>query len=189
MKEIWKDIKGYEGYYQISNLGRLKSVIRIVEHKPYNLTIRERIRKQKIDTKGYYFVILSKNGITKHLKVHQLVANAFISNPLKKKEVNHINGIKTDNRITNLEWVTHKENMQHAVKNNLISKESIKANVERMNKATRKPIYQIKDNKIINKFESISEASRTLGIVTSNINEILKGKRKRAKGYTFKYVE
>ena len=94
MNEVWKDIKGYEGYYQISNLGRLKSVKRVVKHKPYDLTIKERIRKLKLDTKGYYYAMISKNGIIEHRKIHQLVANAFIPNPLNKKEVNHIDGNK-----------------------------------------------------------------------------------------------
>lgn len=106
-KEIWKKIKGYK-YYEISNLGRVRS------YRVKNKTLKTPILKNiEIDIWGYQRVTLSNNSKVKHLKVHRLVALAFIPNHLKKKEINHKNGIKTDNRIENLEWCTRGENMVH----------------------------------------------------------------------------
>lgn len=113
MREIWKDIEGYEGLYQISNLGRVKSFKRYSEGK---------ILKARKVTKGYLQVTLLKNGKGKNKKVHRLVAQAFIMNPNNCPQVNHINGNKTDNTVQNLEWVTNKENVQHAWNNGLIIK-------------------------------------------------------------------
>lgn len=114
--EIWKDMDGYEGCYQISNLLRFKSLDRYVvcnKNIPTKI-VRGRILKSFLDTCGYPRVHLSKNGVRKQESVHRLVALHFIPNPENKKEVNHKNGIKTDNRIENLEWVTHSENAIHA---------------------------------------------------------------------------
>ena len=132
MTEIWKDVVGYECLYQVSNLGRIKSVFRNINHKPYNITIKERIIKQTMDRKGYYYVNLSKQGKVKCCRVHQLVGKAFIPNPNNLVEINHINGIKTCNIVDNLEWVSHKENMQHARKNGLFSQDGIMRSVNAM---------------------------------------------------------
>ena len=102
--EVWKDIAGYEGLYQVSSFGRVKSLW----HG------RERIRKPHLNHKGYSELNLCKGGNVKGFKVHRLVAEAFIPNPQNKREVNHINGIKADNRVENLEWVTPSENQLHA---------------------------------------------------------------------------
>lgn len=102
MKELWKDIKGYEGIYQVDCIGRIKSLKRNI------------ILKKRIGTKGYSFICIYKDGLPKYYSVHRLVAIAFISNPMNKPCVNHLNGIKDDNRIENLEWVTDSENKIHA---------------------------------------------------------------------------
>ena len=99
--EIWKDVQGYEGLYQVSNLGRVKGLK------------RSKIRKLCNDRGGYLCVSLKKQGKAKNFKVHRLVAVAFIPNPENKPEVDHINAIKTDNNINNLRWVTAKENMNN----------------------------------------------------------------------------
>jgi len=110
--EIFRNIKGYEGLYQISNLGRVKSLLR-------KRVIVRRILSPSKGGWGYYHVTLCKNGESKNAKIHRLVALCFMSNPKNKPEINHKNGIKADNRIENLEWVTKSENELHAYKNGL----------------------------------------------------------------------
>lgn len=110
--EIWKNIPGYEGEYLSSDLGNIKSLKR-------RYLSGEKILSGSCHTKGYRCVVLSKNGEQKQYKVHRLVALSFIENFKNKREVNHINGIKSDNRVENLEWVTSSENQKHAYKTGL----------------------------------------------------------------------
>lgn len=106
MEEIWKDIEGYEGYYQVSNLGRVRSVERIVN----GLKLKGKILSCGHDTKGYLFVNLSKENKPKTLSVHRLVAQAFIPKIDGKDYVDHIDGSRDNNNVCNLRWCTHKEN-------------------------------------------------------------------------------
>jgi hypothetical protein len=106
-QEVWKDIVEYEGLYMVSNLGRVKSLPRS------GTILQEKILSQRVGRK-YLCVMLCKNNIKKCTSVHRLIAQAFIPNPDNKPQVNHKNGIKTDNIVCNLEWVTAKENSQHA---------------------------------------------------------------------------
>jgi hypothetical protein len=112
--EIWKDIVGYEGYYQVSNFGRVKGINRLIVHGLKTITKKERMLKNRKTTKGYYQVVLCKNAKYFNYSVHRLVAESFTQNTLNKLQINHINGIKTDNRLENLEWVTQSENIKHA---------------------------------------------------------------------------
>jgi len=118
MIEIWKDVKGYDNMYQVSNLGRVKSVPRTgVQHHNATQVFKGRILKPyKKPKRGYMSVVFSKGNTLKTYSVHRLVAKAFIPNPENKYSVNHINGNPSDNIITNLEWATASEQMQHAVK-------------------------------------------------------------------------
>jgi len=111
--EIWKDIVESLGEYQISNFGRVKSVKRIVKRSHCVLPVQSKILKTSITNSGYEMVFLRFKGLKKGLYVHRLVAIHFIDNPKNKLDVNHINGIKTDNRLENLEWLTRLENMEH----------------------------------------------------------------------------
>lgn len=106
MEEVWKDVVGYEGLYQVSNLGRVRSLDRIVNGN----RLKGKILSQVKDTKGYLFLRLSKNGNSKRFLVHRLIAEAFIPRIEGKNYIDHINGIRDDNRIENLRWCTHQEN-------------------------------------------------------------------------------
>lgn len=120
MIEIWKDIKGFEGCYQISNLGNVRGLDRIVlNSKNIEIKIKGKVLKQKSDKDGYKLVNLNVTGKGKiTFKIHRLVALHFIENDCKEKtQVNHKNLIKNDNRVENLEWVTQTENQRHARRN------------------------------------------------------------------------
>lgn len=118
--EIFKPCFGYEGFIEVSNLGRVKSLSRIVKTKGGSTrTTMPRIMKQPYSPKGYRTVNIMIGGIQKHHRVHRLVMQTFVPNPEDKPEVNHINGIKDDNRLENLEWVTSKENSLHAIRTGL----------------------------------------------------------------------
>lgn len=113
MEEIWIDIKGYEDIYQVSNLGSIKSLDRYVEHRNREVFVSGRVLKQT-NRNGYLRVILSKNGIPKHINVHRLVAEYFVMNPESKEYVHHVDCNKKNNRYDNLEWVTNYENSHDA---------------------------------------------------------------------------
>ena len=156
MKEIWKDIPEYEGLYQVSNLGRVKSLI-------YG---KERIMKLSKDKDGYLQVQLSKKGKIKLKKVHRLVAEAFIDNPESKPQVNHINEIKTDNRVENLEWCTGSENMLHAIRKGLL----LSANGFDDSQSIAVSMYDKTTGELLKEFGSLREASRETGIKLSTIS-------------------
>lgn len=125
--EIWKDCKGYENLYQVSNLGRIKSLNKIrVNHTGGMWVQQEKILKGKYDGCNYLTVHLkTPSGKDKIERIHRLVAIAFIDNPERKPEVNHKNSVRDDNRVENLEWVTHQENIEHSSQENHKSKNNI----------------------------------------------------------------
>lgn len=151
-KEIWKDIKGYEGLYQVSNLGRVKSVK------------TGRLLKQFLNDMGYFKLVLHKNKKIKNFRVHRLVADAFIQNDNNYYIVNHKNGVKTDNRAVNLEFCTQKENITHAIKNGL--------------KSDNIPVLQCDlQGNVIKKWDSMTEASKELNIPLPSISNCCKNKK------------
>lgn len=192
--EIWKDIKGYEGLYQVSNLGRIKSVDRIVIMKHYsgcNAThsYKGKILKQQKDKYGYMRVALSKNGKIKLKQVHRLVAETFIPNPENKPTVNHEDGNKENNVVANLSWATHQEQTMHAFKTGLIdnSKKNYKEIGKKISISKCVPILQCdKDNNVIKKWQGICIAKKETGI--NNIEKCLNGTYKTAGGYKWKRI-
>lgn len=119
MSEVWRDVKGYEGYYQISSSGRVRSLDRYVIGRGGKRLIKGKILTPKEKKQGYLDIQLSKAGKSRSFRIHRLVAGAFIPNPENKAEVNHLDGVKGNNRAKNLEWSTREENIDHAVKNGL----------------------------------------------------------------------
>lgn len=152
----WVPIPHFMGIYEININGSIRS-----KHKRYF----NHIVSQRIDRAGYWVVRLNKNGKTRTLFVHRLLAQIFLVKPEEKCCVNHINGIKTDNRIENLEWVTHGENMKHAYDMNLI-------------KALLGKEREVVDTCTGKKYKSIREASKLLHIAYSTIKNYLNGKRR-----------
>ena len=169
MEENWKDIEGYEGLYQVSNLGRVKRVK------------TDRVLKGYKNTCGYLIINLCENSIVSSKKIHRLVAQAFIPNPDNKSQVNHIDEDKTNNNIDNLEWVTAKENNNHGTRNERIGKA--------ISKLKSIPIIatNIKTGEST-EFYGARECARQLGLHQASITKVLKGRYKQTGGYTFKYL-
>ena len=178
--EVWKDIKGYEGLYQVSNMGRVKSLGRTVSAKNNSKQYRKgRILKFWTNKNGYQLVFLyNVNGERKTVFVHRLVCEAFYPKNKNKPEVNHINEDKSDNRACNLEWVTRKENNNHGTHNTKVAK------------ALSKPVGQYtREGELIKVWQSVSEVQRQLGFTKQNISQAARGKQKTAYGFVWKYVE
>ena len=173
-EEVWRDIEGFEGLYQVSDQGRVKSLERKVKHWCGGERIqKERILKPSMDKDGYLLVTLCAGGKPKTLKVHRLVCEAFHENPDNKPQVNHINEDKTDNRACNLEWCTCKQNVNHGSRNERVSK----------------PVGQYSlDGKLIKLWPSTMEAERQAGFNHGNISEVANGNRKTAHGFIWRYV-
>ena len=211
MKEEWRDIKGFEGKYMVSNLGRFKSL-------NYRRTGKEKILEGYPDKDGYLYVQLWKDGKVKNCRINRLVAQAFLENPQNLPEVNHKDEDKTNNRVENLEWCTtqynikygtgikrraeklkgrklseeHKKKIAEKLKGRKQSEEHIKKRAEKMtnNPKLSIPVIGInKVSKLILKFPSLCEASRQLNINQSHIWECCKGKRKSAGGFYWFYAD
>lgn len=168
--EIWKDIQGYEGLYQISNYGRVKSLF-------YKQQKIEQIMRYTDNGYGYSRVMLSKNGKTKVFYVHRLVAEAFVPNTENKSQVNHKNGIKTDNRWFMLEWTTPKENTNHARRIGLCDYSGLEKQIEQLSL----------NGEHIKYHKSIHHAERETKIAYQNISKCCRVERKTAGGYKWAY--
>lgn len=173
--EVWKDIEGYEGLYQVSNLGRVKSLERYFENHSKLQKLEGKIKAIRIDTGGYYTTDLYCNNKQRTWKVHRLVAMAFIPNPEKKPTVNHKDGNKLNNNVDNLEWCTQHEQNEHFYRLGLKSKENIDKAIKAMNKANAKKVKCLETGVV---YESASDAGRKIGISSSLVMMCCRGKRK-----------
>lgn len=179
--EEWRDIKGFEGCYMVSNLGRVKR-IGFYSNQSSTWEHEKKILKAGDNGKGYLFVNLSMNNKQYHRYVHRLVAEAFIPNPENKATVNHIDCNRHNNNVKNLEWATYRENNDYAIK---IMKAQGKT---RRNNKSSKPIIEYDlDMNFIAEYPSVREAERQLGY--KSISACLVGKQKTVHGHIFKYKQ
>ena len=172
--EEWRPSVGYEGLYEVSSMGRVRSVERIVWNGRGYRTVQEKILKPKKAKGGYLQVHLNKDGKDKLYLVHRLVAIAFISNPDNLPQVNHKDENKENNCVSNLEWCSHEYNNNYGSRT----------------QKTSKPVIAIdKVSGLIIKFPSIMEASRVTGVSCGNIVHCCKGRYKYAGDYFWQYIE
>lgn len=168
MQEIWKDIVGYEGLYQVSNLGRVKSLDRYVGHnKGGKRLYKGSIIKQGLCKQGYYIVQLCKNNKAKTKRVNRLVAQAFLDNPNNLPQVNHIDKNKYNNKVENLEWITSKDNTRYS-------------------RCLKVDQYDLENN-YIRTWESASDVHSELNYNISNIHQCCRNKRRTAHNYIWKF--
>ena len=173
MEEYWKDVPGYEGEYQVSNLGRVKSFVQNKNGKILKTHLQE----------GYQRVALTKDKTHKQYGVHQLVMLTFIGDCPKGKEIDHINTIRNDNRLENLRYCTRQENLHNPITNMRI----ILAN--KTYKKKKKPILQYTFNgELLRQWECVEDASKALGCTPTLINLCIKGRLKTAGGFKWQYA-
>ncbi len=176
--EIWKDIEGYEGLYQVSNIGRIKSMNRIVNNNGGTDYRKERVIKQDIDRGGYEQIHLCKDGKRKTLKVHRLVAKAFpeiCGEWFEECEIDHIDGVKNNNKATNLKVCTKSENMRNPL------------TISKISNLKKKPVLQYTQNgEFIREWDSASTAANELSISRSTILISLKGGNTRKYKWVYK---
>lgn len=177
--ELWKPVVGYEGCYEVSNIGRVRRLSGILYKKnrfnPKGFKWKGRILRPISDKRGYFHVDLSMNNIRKKHSVHQLVARAFIPNPLNREIINHINAKPGDNRVENLEWSTPKENKIHAVMMGLASDQKGEKNNSSILK--NKQVIEIKTIFKEKGRVNFSELGRKYKVNSQTISDIYNGRR------------
>ena len=180
-KEYWKPVVGYEGLYEVSNWGRVKSIDKIINHYPSGKSIRRgKLISLHNDGNGYLTVCLCKNGISKSYKVHRLVAEAFIPNPNNYPCVNHRNEIKTDNRVENLEYCSYSYNNTYGTRLQKVSEKMTNGKLS-------KPVLQYTlDGQFVREWPSTMECERN-GFNHSAVAACCRGKLKNYKGFLWEY--
>lgn len=190
MTEDWRPVRGYEGFYSVSTLGRVRREQSLRFGGCFGVVnVKERILKPT-HTRGYLCVGLSKFGILKRKQIHRLVAEAFIPNHDNLPQVNHKDENKQNNCADNLEWCTAKYNVNYGHHNEKISKsrqkEKCKKQLREAMEKTKRKVLCVDTGEV---FNSIAEAEKTLGVKQSNISYVCLGKRERAGGYRWTYIQ
>lgn len=194
MEEIWCDISDYKGLYQVSTLGRVRSLDRIIYDQGRHWFQNGKILKASSQKSGYLFVTLSKAGKAKQYRVHRLVAQAFIPNPSKLPQVNHKDEDVTNNKVENLEWCTAKYNLNYGNHNQNVAKtlkqhKYQKIAIENGRKASTPVLKFTLDGKFLEKYSSQVEAAKNNNIRQGSVSNCCRGKVKQVKGYIYKYLE
>lgn len=173
--EEWRDVVGYDGYYKVSNYGRVKVLPHIVNRGFCMVTCQEKILKPRIKNNKYLFVRLSNGSkrTSKEKYVHRLVAQAFLPNPEKKSEIDHIDGDKINNIVTNLKWATRMENVHNP--NTICKNTALKVSI------------MSRDGMYYKEFSSLTSASKELGVPLSTLSWA-KGEQKKNNNSTYKYI-
>jgi len=199
-KEIWKDVEGYDGFYKVSSNGNVMSNGNYCDGRKY----KPKVLIPNIDIHGYKYVTLYKDGKTKSVKIHRLVAEAFIPNPENKPCIDHIDTNRGNNSIGNLKWVTYCENANNPITRKHLSEawrrkelsddykkklsDRMKANIEKAMSKVRIPVLQFtKDNIFIAEFPSTVDAAKAVNGNATSISRNCRGKRPTAYGYIWKY--
>jgi len=169
-KEIWRNIRGYEGSYQVSDLGRVRSLDRFFRNRQSYCLLKGRMKKLRLNERGYVIVGLSKQNKIRVHKVHRLVAEAFLKNKKSKPTVNHKNNIKTDNVVENLEWATYQENTDHAIKNKYWNQRGER---HPLSKLTEKDVLLIRS---LRPFFEVKKLAKIFGVGSPCISVIISRK-------------
>ena len=191
MHEVWRPVTGYNGRYEVSNLGEVRSLERTKRNNGGAQRIPSHVMRQSQNHKGYKIVHLSKDGANTWVMVHRIVALAFIPNPEGKPQVNHIDGDKNNNAANNLEWVTNAENMRHAVENGLnnpwpmLRAAHSKESREKTSRSLQRAVIR-SDGKV---YESVNDAARDNDVTHGAVSMNIHGKTKKCNGFTFSFVD
>jgi hypothetical protein len=184
--EKWVDIEGFEGFYQVSDLGRVRSVDRVVVGRFGDYKAKGRVLAQKDNGYGYLRVVLAKNGRMSNKYVHRLVASTFIGNPLNLEEVNHKDENKSNNKADNLEWCTSSYNINYGER----SKKAVETKNRRKSIGAERAVLKLsKNGDVLEEYKSVKSAAQKNGVFRANINKCCNGQYSQTGGFMWKFKD